>query len=140
MAPLSPEIISNLLKLKKLVGKGSSSTVYRVNNCYKEKFDTDKKYLAIKILHFDIDDKKVKKSIFSEEESNNDDIEKSTNKEKFNKILEEAMMIISLSHKNIAKFHGYCDGDKNMRPSIILEYCRFHLKEFISFLEDKSEK
>lgn len=112
---LSTRTLRKLLKTKKIIGKGATSTVYRVINI----LPIDKKYLSLKIL--------------------NDDGLKILNSEKTEINLNACQTLLSeyeklkkLDHPNIIKVYGFYFGDVKNNPAILLEYCIHNLKDAIN--------
>lgn len=137
---LTTEFIIQLLANKKTLGKGATSTVYRVDNLNRCE---GKKFLALKVINEILKTKqppkKEKKKIWNdEEESDNDSNEEQIeiDYEKARLIFAEYEILNSLNHPNIIKVFGFYFGDRNYEPAILLEYCKFSLESAIGLLED----
>ena len=149
---LKGDQIEELLSDKKLIGKGATSTTYKVTN-----FITNKGFLCLKILNeifFSSEsesDKKTKKSEdkssgWSEEEdsdneSKDDDDDDDEDKaeisiEKIQQLFNENELLNGFNHPNIVKVFGFFYGDKKCNPAILLEYCKFNLEKAIKKLDD----
>lgn len=144
---LKASLIIQLLNDKKFLGKGATSVVYRVKNCYNKKG-----YLCLKILNDEninriIEDnlkkEKSKKSIWTEEEDEEEEEHLSEEDkyqidvEKVKQLYCEYEIIHRLNHPNIIKVYGFFNGDETHSPAILLEYCDYNLenviKEFKNF-------
>lgn len=140
---LGTDLIDELLSKKVFLGKGATSTVYKVNNCF-----THKGNLCLKILNNDLlslDESKIikskNKSIWDEEEeeeesNNNDEDELPIDFEKVKSLYFEYELLSNLNHPNIVKVFGFYFGDENHNPAILLEYCKFNLEKVIKELDD----
>lgn len=138
---MTTEKIIQLLSKKKLIGKGASSIVYKVENCF-----TNKGFLVLKILNdaITIPEKADLKKITKKEVWNDyDDLKNSEEEEeieidieRIKQIFKEYEILNALKHPNIISVYGFYFGDKNHKPSILLEYCKFNLESAIEFLED----
>lgn len=123
---LSSEMIENLLIKKVKIGKGATSTVYKVINII-----TKKGFSAIRILDdapYKLTDDTKSKSAqvwsFEDEELEEENIEIGLKKVK------------NLNHQNIIKIYGFFFGDHKNPPAILLEYCKFNLEKAIQHLDD----
>lgn len=130
--------MAQLLTRKKLIGKGASSSVFKVVNIY-----TNKGFLALKILNDDVIGKesKTKTKFDKEEEDDLDNNEEETQEnqidiEKVRSIFKECEILRNLNHPNIIKIYGFFYGDNVNKPAILLEYCISNLNDRISKLED----
>lgn len=130
--------MAQLLIRKKFIGKGASSSVYKILNCY-----TNKGYLALKILNDDVISKEseTKTKFDKEEEDDLDNNEEETQVkqidfEKVRNIFKECEILRYLDHPNIIKVYGFFYGDKVNKPAILLEYCISNLNDRISSLDD----
>ena len=129
-------MIENLLIKKVKIGKGATSTVYKVINII-----TKKGFLAIKILDnapYKLTDDTKSKSAqvwgVEDEELEEEDIKIDLKKVK--DIFKEHEILKNLNHPNIIKIYGFFFGDHKNPPAILLEYCKFNFKKAIHSLED----
>lgn len=129
---LETSLIDELLNKKSLLGKGATSTVYKVLNCL-----THKGFLCLKILNnefFGREEKNTKKkSIWSEEEEDDDLLEEDEKEEqidieKAKQLYLEYELLSNLNHPKIVKVFGFYFGDENHNPAILLEYCKFNIQ------------
>lgn len=131
---LDSESINNLLTKKKELGSGATSVVYKVEN-----FMTKKGFLALKVFKKEICKKKPNsKNVWDEEDDDDEDKNEDSQYdiEKMKNYNEEYKILSVLNHPNIIKAVGFFDGDKNNNPAILLEYCKFNLRDAIHYLED----
>ena len=138
---MTTDLIDQFLSKKVYLGAGATSTVYRVNNSF-----LGKGYLCLKILNHELfmpDEVKTtqfkSKSIWNEEEENDDDIgnEKiQIDMDKVRNLFNEYVLLSNLNHPNIVKVFGFYYGNENHNPAILLEYCKFNLEKIIKELND----
>ena len=138
---LDADLINKLLTKKTCLGRGATSTVYRVNNCF-----THKGFLCLKILNDELfiranEPKKKKAKTKSIWDDDDDDNEEEENEIQFDfdivkRLYSEYEMLCNLDHPNIVKVYGFFLGDKEHNPAILLEYCKFDLEKVIKELED----
>lgn len=145
MKILDTETFEKLLQKKKQkIGSGATSNVYKVRNIFKSEG-----FLAIKILNdifFELMKStpignKEKKIVWDDDDNNFDDvIEEEEDREipieEVRKIFKEWEILSQLDHPNIIKIYGFYNGNRSHSPSIVLEYCKFNLKNAISHLEN----
>ena len=126
-----------------IIGKGATSTIYKVKNCF-----TGKGSLCLKILNDEFF--KLCKSPstrnsqnefdWNEEEDSDQEIgkneEPTLDMDKIRQILMEYEILNNLNHPNIINIFGFYTGDKNHNPAILLEYCRYSLDQAIKKLDD----
>lgn len=135
------ELIEMLLSTKTLLGKGATSTVYRVNNCF-----TKKGFLCLKILSDDLfksltvkPPKQPKRETIWDEEEDQDQEQEEEVKFDFeivHKLFKEYEILNNLNHPNIINVFGFYNGDRNHNPAILLEYCKFNLEKVINDVDD----
>ncbi|KAK8871581.1 hypothetical protein M9Y10_007314 [Tritrichomonas musculus] len=138
---LDTELIDELLSTKKRIGKGATSTTYRVKNCF-----TNKGSLCLKMLNGeyftlsneqDTNKSKNKSSWTEEEEQNNEEEEKPEfDIEMANKLYKEYELLHLLCHPNILTAYGFYLGDKTHNPAILLEFCMQNLSKAIKMFDD----
>lgn len=107
-----PEAMDNL-KVVKTIGRGESSEVFEV---------AKEQHLALKVL----DISSVDKNESSESES----------LKKLQRFQNEYQSMMNLNHPNIARAFGFCFGDKNHAPSILLQFYSHNLRDFIDQMND----
>lgn len=104
----------NKLKTIEVIGHGSQSEVIKV---------TQVQELALKVLHQD-----TKKKSASENHHKNMLM--------FKNLLQEYEIIQALQHHNIVKAFGFCFGDENHPPSILMQFYPYNLSDVIDELNE----
>ena len=51
-------------------------------------------------------------------------------------LLQEYEILVLLNHRNIIRTFGFCFGDENHSPSILLQFCPNNLKDVAKDMED----
>ena len=71
----------------------------------------------------------------------NDDEESHQNLDfkKMKKFFQEYEILIQLNHPNIIQTYGFCFGDENNKPFILLEYCPYNLSKIVKTLEKEEQ-
>lgn len=140
---LTTEFVLDLLRNKKTLGKGASSTVYKVSNLI-----THTGFLALKVINEILktnnpqkETQNKKKAWNDEEESDNDLNEENEEEinidfEKAKEIFAEYELLNNLNHPNIIKVFGFYFGDAHHEPAILLEYCKYSLDKAIGLLDN----
>lgn len=97
------------LKVVKTIGRGESSEVFEVSR---------EQHHALKVL-------------FVPNDSNDSD---SMNQLKH--FQQECQNIMALNHPNIIQIFGFCFGDSNHAPSILLQFCSHNLRDSVNEMKD----
>lgn len=125
--------MEQLLEKSTLIDSGATSDVYRVTNIY-----TKRGFLCLKMLNRTIfksstDTKTSTQINWNDYDDHNDD----NNQEEPTFDFEKARKLLNcLDHPNIEKVYGFFYGSKEMKPAILLEYCKFNLEKVIKNLKD----
>lgn len=134
-------MINKLLKKKSLIGKGATSTVYKVLNCFTQKGYLCLKELSNELFTEDTGKKPTKKDDYSDEfrsDEDEDDFEEEEEEneiildmDKIRQLCNEYELLFKLEHPNIVKVYGFYLGDRKHNPAILLEYCKYNLEDAI---------
>lgn len=131
---LDDDMIKQLLKIKKFIENGSTCSIYKNPN-----YITFKGTLCLKVLNYSRYRLKPQPNNFwSEEEEIMEEIKDEESEVNYNgrhHLLNEFELLIYLNHPNILKAYGTYFG-RQANPAILLEYCRYNLKEAINHLEN----
>lgn len=100
-----------------MIGRSSQSKVYKVARV---------EYYALKVYLMN------KKS--SSSKSSSKDSKKTLNS--LNQLVRKCEIMNRVCHKNIIKTFGFCFGDENHSPSLLLEYCEYNLSDLVEELTD----
>lgn len=138
---LTTETIDKLLIKKVQIGKGATSTVYKVINII-----TNSGYLCLKILKDEFfkksnKEEEKKELSWNDDDDDNNDFEESDDKAEIDidvirQLLQEYEILNLINHPNIVKVYGLYRGDLNHKPAILLEYCKYNLEQVASKIED----
>ncbi|KAK8865492.1 Serine/threonine-protein kinase 36 [Tritrichomonas musculus] len=131
---LDADTMEQLLEKSTLIDSGATSDVYRVPNIY-----TKRGFLCLKMLNRTIfkssNDTKTSTQInWNDDDDHNYDNnqeEPTFDFEKARKLYSEYELLKCLDRPNIEKVYGFFYGSKEMKPAILLEYCKFNLEKVI---------
>lgn len=130
---LKTELIDKLLSKKTIIGIGSTSKTYKVNNCFSNKGNLCLKVLNLSLFYALSEKTKTMNEWPGEEEEVEDEIPE-IYMGKIRQLYNENEILNGLDHPNIIKVYGFYFGDKTHSPAILLEYCVFNLEKAVKLL------
>lgn len=114
--------INDIDKIKKItkIGRGAMAKVYKV--CKEQIY-------AMKVINLEI----------CRDENDDEESHQNLDFKKMKKFFQEYEILIQLNHPNIIQTYGFCFGDENNKPFILLEYCPYNLSKIVKTLEKEEQ-